>query len=293
MRDIDLIRRLVGDITVDQLRHIDYAVNGELGLFMPIAGPCYYAAMPDHTHPSFSFVYAFDDYCRIKIGDRIKRSVHGKVCAISPGVFHQELESEMPPRYIAIFISAGYFEEQLKYYGAGENPCLRGEYYPANANITHYMTEYLNEYEVAGPGYQKVLEANCLKITHNLIRMIYGSKTRDQNFTDRISVNKVISFMHAHYGEKLTVADMAAVASVSASHFARLFRKETGTAPMEYFHRIRLDIAKRMLRAGDASLTEIAIKCGFNSSSYFSTCFSRSFNMTPSEFRKNFNKVES
>jgi AraC family transcriptional regulator len=260
---------------------------------MPITGPCYYAVMPNHTHPAYSFVYAFNDYCRIKIGDRIKRSIHGKVCAISPGVVHQELESELSPRYIAVFISAEYFDKQLEYYEVGANLCFQGEYYPANGNITRHMTEYLNEYEVAGPGYQKLLEANGLKITHSLIRMIYGTKPKDQNFTDRISVNKVISFMHAHYGQRLTVADMATVACVSASHFARLFRTETGAAPMEYLHRIRLNIAKRMLRTGDTSLTQIALKCGFNSSSYFSTCFSRSFNMTPSEFRKSFNKIES
>jgi hypothetical protein len=199
MRDIELIRRLVGDVTVDQLRHVDYAVNGDLGLFMPIAGPCYYAVMPNHTHPSYSFVYAFDDYSRIKIGHRTKRSIHGKVCAISPGVVHQELASDMPPRYIAVFISAEYFEKQLEFYAVGAIPCFKGEYYPANGSITHQMTDSLNEYERAGPGYQKMLEANSLKITHSLIRMICGIKTQDQNYSERISVNNVISFMHAHY----------------------------------------------------------------------------------------------
>jgi AraC family transcriptional regulator len=293
MRDIELIIQLVGNVTEQQLRYVDYAFSEDMGLCMPIAGPCYYAISTQHTHPSYSFIYTFDNCCRLKIGNKVITSTHGMVYAISPDVPHQELESEIQPRYIAVFISAPYFEKQLELYEIREKPCFQADCYQAKGDIANHMKEFISEYEAASPGYQKLMEANCLKITHFLIRMIYGSGKQEQNFTDRISVNRVISFMHSHYGEKLTVTDMARVAYLSVSHFARLFKRETGSTPIEYFHRLRLDIAKRMIRGGEASLTEIALKCGFNSSSYFSTCFARTFKMTPSEFKKRFAKAES
>ena len=68
---MDLIRRLVGDITEDPFGFIDFAVTETVGLFVPLTGQCYYAVTPEHTHPSYSFVVSFDDFCQLKIDDRI------------------------------------------------------------------------------------------------------------------------------------------------------------------------------------------------------------------------------
>ena len=89
--------------------------------------------------------------------------------------------------------------------------------------------------------------------------------------------------------DKITVGVLASVAHLSASHFARGFKEETGKAPMEYAHDLRLERAKKLLLAGDKSITEIALECGFNSPSYLSACFQKQYKMTPSEYRKNTN----
>ena len=50
------IRRLVGPITREQLRYVDWALASDLGVFVPVAGPCGYATTPEHAHPAWSFV---------------------------------------------------------------------------------------------------------------------------------------------------------------------------------------------------------------------------------------------
>lgn len=51
-------------------------------------------------------------------------------------------------------------------------------------------------------------------------------------------------------------------------------RTLTNTTPMEYLKNCRLDLAARLLRGEPgASVTDIAFRCGFNSSQYFATCF--------------------
>jgi len=79
---------------------------------------------------------------------------------------------------------------------------------------------------------------------------------------------------------------MASLAHLSTSHFARVFKRETGKAPMEYVHDLRLERAKKRLIAGDKSMTEIALECGFGSPSYLSACFQKEYKMTPSEYQK-------
>jgi AraC-like DNA-binding protein len=86
-------------------------------------------------------------------------------------------------------------------------------------------------------------------------------------------------------GDKITIDIMAAVAHLSLSHFARVFRSETGKAPMEDVQDFRLDRAKKLLLAGDKSMTEISLDCGFGSPSYLSACFQKRYKMTPKEYR--------
>jgi len=65
MKDLDKIRALVGCITAEQLKYVDYAVSDRVGVFMPVAGQCGYAITKKHTHPAWSFIFCFDSRCRI------------------------------------------------------------------------------------------------------------------------------------------------------------------------------------------------------------------------------------
>ncbi len=60
-----------------------------------------------------------------------------------------------------------------------------------------------------------------------------------------VEFNRAIEYLHAHLDDKITIESMARAAHLSASHFARVFKKETGKAPMEYVHGLRLERAKK------------------------------------------------
>ena len=68
--------------------------------------------------------------------------------------------------------------------------------------------------------------------------------------------------------------------------FVLNFKSETGKAPMEYVQDLRLERARKLLLAGDKTMTEIALDCGFGSPSYLSACFQKKYKMTPKEYRK-------
>ncbi len=82
------------------------------------------------------------------------------------------------------------------------------------------------------------------------------------------------------------IADVAASLKVSQSHLSRQFYKETGTKPMDYLTRARLDKAVELLTAGDRSVGEVGAVCGFSSANYFSKFFKRHMGMTPAAFRE-------
>lgn len=277
---------MVGDVTGEQLRYVDCAVTENLGIFMPVAGQCYYAISPEHTHPSYLFTITFDAYCRIKMNGVVHESIPSTMTMIPPGMPHQELPSETVSRYFAVMIDKAYFESRLAMYKRSVSPGSIGKPIPVSDRLVSAVKEFLTEYEEEAPGYQHLLAASSQTITHLLIRLLFDLPRESKKTTSRIGINKAVEYIHVHYGEKITTTDLAHVGCLSPSHFTRIFKSETGFTPTDYIMKTRLDMAKRMLRTGEEPVTIIALQCGFNSSSYFSQCFMRAFNISPSQFKK-------
>ena len=102
----------------------------------------------------------------------------------------------------------------------------------------------------------------------------------------RHRLNRVINFAHAHASEALDLDALADVACLSKYHFARVFRDYCRETPLQFLWRIRLERATRKLVFGrDASITQIAMECGFSCSQTFSRAFRQRFDTSPRLFR--------
>jgi AraC family transcriptional regulator len=98
-------------------------------------------------------------------------------------------------------------------------------------------------------------------------------------------VNLAIDHVVGHLGEPLRLADVARAARLSAFHFHRVFQVLVGETLAEFVKRLRLERALVMMaHAPRCSLTTIALKCGFSSSSDFSRCFKQRYGTAPSAF---------
>lgn len=91
--------------------------------------------------------------------------------------------------------------------------------------------------------------------------------------------------MEANVAEPLTLERLAQVAGVSARQLNRLFTEKLGRSTMRYYRELRLDKAQSLLRNSPLSMTEIALACGFASSSHFSRAYAESFGQPPSAYR--------
>jgi AraC family transcriptional regulator len=282
--ELPSIRRLVGEITKEQLRYIDCFVADKVALFMPVGGPCFYALTPEHTHPSYLFVLNFDEQVVVRLDSRKIASRPGKVFALSPAIPHQELPSDSPPQYIGIMISKHFFEKHYGLYSRKRPEVFRGTFLDPGEGFSHLLKRFMIEADSGTIG--AVLDALSVEICHSLIRTIVKTPAARGLIADRVEVSRVIEHLYAHLDNKITIDLMASVAHLSPSHFVRVFKSETGKAPMEYVQDLRLERAKKLLLAGDKSMTDIALDCGFGSPSYLSACFQKQYRMTPKEYRK-------
>jgi transcriptional regulator GlxA family with amidase domain len=82
------------------------------------------------------------------------------------------------------------------------------------------------------------------------------------------------------------VSTLAAAAHVSPRHLARLFHDNAGIAPLDYLHRIRVELAGRLLREGDLTIERVAEHAGFSSAHHLRRVWRRFHAVLPSAVRQ-------
>jgi AraC-like DNA-binding protein len=97
---------------------------------------------------------------------------------------------------------------------------------------------------------------------------------------------RTAEFLETHYGEPLSLEDVAAAVGADKYMLCHDFRKKRGISIVENLKQIRIAKAKRFLRYGSESIAEIGRMCGFESASYFIKRFREECGCTPREYRE-------
>ena len=92
--------------------------------------------------------------------------------------------------------------------------------------------------------------------------------------------------MHARFATRLTITGIARECGLTASHFARAFRRSTGQRPHEYLTALRIGHAKELMCNSDLPLSDVALLCGFGDQSYFTRTFTREVGTSPGLWRR-------
>jgi AraC family transcriptional regulator len=101
-------------------------------------------------------------------------------------------------------------------------------------------------------------------------------------------LRRIKELVHAKMEEDLSLDEMAQSVGLSTAHFARMFRKSMGETPHQFVLRQKLERAKRMLRAPDARVLDVALACGFKTQQHFAKVFRDVCGASPTEYRQDF-----
>jgi AraC-like DNA-binding protein len=105
-------------------------------------------------------------------------------------------------------------------------------------------------------------------------------------------VEQCIAYMLQHLNQPLQVAKLAQAAHTSSSHFFVLFKRWAGSSPIDYFIRLRMEQACRMLATTTLSVKEIATDLGYEDPFYFSRLFKSVHGIAPSDYRQMLDQPE-
>ena len=98
-------------------------------------------------------------------------------------------------------------------------------------------------------------------------------------------IRKLLGFVFEHYGERISIENLAESANISQRECYRIFRDRLRISPVEYINSYRIQIASQMLISTEKTITEIGQACGQGSSSYFGKVFKAKMGFSPEQFR--------
>lgn len=99
-------------------------------------------------------------------------------------------------------------------------------------------------------------------------------------------IKKAIIYIHNHLGDNLSLQSVCEAINLNHCYLCDLFRREVHMTFSEYVLQQRISLAKQLLRNTNLSMSFIAMRCGFNTASYFCTCFKKVEGVTPSSIKR-------
>ncbi|WP_156468551.1 AraC family transcriptional regulator [Streptococcus sp. DD10] len=108
------------------------------------------------------------------------------------------------------------------------------------------------------------------------------------NKNQLVAIQSMLSFIYEHYHEKIELKDIAASGHVSPTECGRIFKSFTKLAPYHYLLHYRLQRSlDYLIHHHHLTVTEIAIRVGFNQPSSFIQQFTEMYGTTPKQYRLN------
>ena len=159
-----------------------------------------------------------------------------------------------------------------------------------DARLARLAADLADELRTVEAGQELVVAALVEQLTihllrrHAHIRRAAELELSRAGLVDR-RVRRAVELMHARLAEDVPLEEMAAAAYLSPFHFARLFKKVTGTSPHAYLAALRLERAQTLLATTDLSVTEVGARVGYTSPSHFAKAFRQATGLSPREFR--------
>jgi AraC family transcriptional regulator len=175
-----------------------------------------------------------------------------------------------------------------------EWPCSISDFGPLHASVLYdplieQLCLRLWSEAKAGSGSQLLVDGaimtllGCLReySLERRISCIPGGSGHPSNWR----IQRAAEYLRAHLDVDTGLAEVAAVAGVSAFHFARQFKQVFGVSPHRYTIQCRVERARHLLSTTRRSVMSIALDLGFCSPEHFSNTFRRLVGVSPAKYR--------
>lgn len=259
------------------------------------------AVASPHIHEYFEILYCQAGAYRLMLNEKPFDLKPGDMALIDPMEIHgsASLQDGLNQYLVIKFLpevlySAEQLIFELKYilpYIKGSDP--HQKVFPASltepAAVGDMLREIVEEYVKKEFGFELALRANISRLFLWILRCWHAYKT--DSLPDAAALNtlaRAFAFVDEQYDKNISMMDAALYCGMEYMAFSRFFSRHAGRGFAEYLLHTRLKNAALLLCGTGESITDIAMKTGFSTTSYFIQRFRAAHGMTPRQFRRRY-----
>lgn len=141
-----------------------------------------------------------------------------------------------------------------------------------------------------------VADARCDMLCSQLIFTLLENRSDEAAASPVIAhrgLGRLIYQIHSHYHDDWDIDKFMHTCQVSKSQLFRLFQQAFNQSPLKWLKNYRLSQARRLLVETSDSISAIAGQVGYHDPLHFSRDFHRACGVSPSEFRRRQQRLES
>lgn len=255
---------------------------------------------PIHWHPDFEIATAAKNVLDYQVGQQHIILEAGDSIFINGNMLHRvrQVSGEKPdPVPIIVFSGAAVAPEHSAIYQKYIIPIVECGSLPfvvfrqkesVHREVSCLLQETFCYLSQRPPCYEMVIQRNLSRILEYLFLNLNSLLQREVpciQLKNQIRLQKMLMYIYEHYGETVTLEEIANAAHISRSEAGRCFQTYLGCSPIEALIQYRLQTARRLLSEKTQTLQEVSAACGFHSVNYFSRQFKKAYGVTPGQNR--------
>lgn len=216
---------------------------------------------------------------------------HGETIGFAlPNVYHRNMPmSDAPYKRYLIKYKKEVLAPVIDLIGENEFQALHMHYMNFSAESLNIIRPQFENMLAVYNSHSQYAQFMLKNMLQNLVLTIYQRKlpTKEDSIflsTFHTQIYDALIYVERNLAGDLSLDSVAKQISLSPSYFSRLFKSTVGCSFSEYVTRTRLQYAKLIMANEKLSVSEVAERCGFNNSNYFSTIFKRYNHISPKEY---------
>lgn len=233
-----------------------------------------------HYHSYYEIYYLTKGNVRYFIDNTTYDLSDGDIVLIPPNIIHKtSVIDDGSSERLLIWFTADFLEKK-------EDDqifdCFKKHHIKNMGSLNNILSSIEAEHQNSDKFSKELIKTQLITLLINLSRM------SDNHFNEMKApsiIQKISNYIGENYAMEITLELLAKEFSISKSHLSRLFKSTTGFGISEYISVVRIKNAERLILSTNLPITEIATRCGFNDSNYFSSVFKKLKGISPLKFR--------
>ena len=250
------------------------------------------------SHPFWEFVYVDKGEVSVVRDSETVQLSKGQIIFHKPDEFHTIIgNGKVAPNILIVTFNCDgehvkYFENKILSINDDERKLLAQIISESENAFSSPLNDptanQLVRNEAADPLCEQFIKLSLEWLLLSLVRRGDEDQTRQTSLVKENSQNaifdKVVKYMETNLDKQLQLSEICHDNLVGRSYIQKLFREKTGGGVIDYFNKMKINAAKKLIREYSGNFTEISMMLGYSSIHYFSRQFKLITGMTLSEY---------